>query len=453
LFACHAMLMVFCSAIPERHTAENLQALLKKTFDSWDIASKVFAATTDAAANISKCTNDMRDAEEIEEPVRCFCHTLQLAVKTALEKSAGIDPAVTAAKSIVRYFKSSNIAAEALRAAQVRGKEALVDLVEEAIVEEHASEYTVRPLKLIQDVCTRWSSTHMMCERLVRLKPFVREVLSELNPVIDLTATEWQQLAELVQILQPCAEAIKLMEGERYPTLSHVIPLVLMVSAMLRGKTAQQPHMPDFSLYTSAVNEVRLSILEEMRVPGRFDHFSRAARFACALDPRHKHLSFLQPLERDSVFHDIVSFHRSTTPAQAVAPPNVDEEMKAASQPSQPTQSPPGGQSLYHPLSLTALLRFSMGPGNADSDIHTEIQSYRASPASQDEDPLAWWRTHEILFPKLAKLAKKFLAIPASSAPSERAFSKVGIVVDKRRASLLPEKANQLVFLKHNSRG
>jgi len=58
-----------------------------------------------------------------------------------------------------------------------------------------------------------------------------------------------------------------------------VIPLVLMVSAMLRGKTAQQPHMPDFSLYTSAVNEVRLSILEEMRVPGRFDHFSRAARF------------------------------------------------------------------------------------------------------------------------------------------------------------------------------
>jgi len=176
----------------------------------------VFAATTDAAANISKCTNDMRDAEEIEEPVRCFCHTLQLAVKTALEKSAGIDPAVTAAKSIVRYFKSSNIAAEALRAAQVRGKEALVDRVEEAIVEEHASEYTVRPLKLIQDVCTRWSSTHMMCERLVRLKPFVR---AEPNPVIDLTATELQQLAELVQILQPCPEAIKLMEGKRYPTL------------------------------------------------------------------------------------------------------------------------------------------------------------------------------------------------------------------------------------------
>jgi len=106
--------------------------------------------------------------------------------------------------------------------------------------------------------------------------------------------------------------------------------------------------------------------------------------------------------------------------------------MKAASQPSQPTQSPPCGQSLYHPLSLTALLRFSMGPGNADSDIHTEIQSYRASPASQDEDPLAWWRTHEILFPKLAKLAKKFLAIPASSAPSERAFSKVGIVVETK---------------------
>ena len=38
------------------------------------------------------------------------------------------------------------------------------------------------------------------------------------------------------------------------------------------------------------------------------------------------------------------------------------------------------------------------------------------------------------------------------SAPSERAFSKVGIVVDKLRSRLLPEKANQLVFLKHNVR-
>ena len=38
-------------------------------------------------------------------------------------------------------------------------------------------------------------------------------------------------------------------------------------------------------------------------------------------------------------------------------------------------------------------------------------------------------------FPHLAVLAQKYLGIPATFTPSERVFSVVGIVVDKRRYS------------------
>ena len=63
---------------------------------------------------------------------------------------------------------------------------------------------------------------------------------------------------------------------------------------------------------------------------------------------------------------------------------------------------------------------------------------------------MTWWKQKEPLFPRVARLARKFLALPASSAPSERIFSKMNAVVDKRRASLDPDRVERLVFIKEN---
>lgn len=49
--------------------------------------------------------------------------------------------------------------------------------------------------------------------------------------------------------------------------------------------------------------------------------------------------------------------------------------------------------------------------------------------------------------PLLAKIAYKLLAIPATSAPTERVFSVAGITIAKERAQLNPEHAGELIFL------
>lgn len=61
--------------------------------------------------------------------------------------------------------------------------------------------------------------------------------------------------------------------------------------------------------------------------------------------------------------------------------------------------------------------------------------------------PLLWWKTHESIYPIHAALAKRYLAIPATSAPCERLFSISGRVLEKRRASLSPEATAAIVFV------
>ena len=47
-------------------------------------------------------------------------------------------------------------------------------------------------------------------------------------------------------------------------------------------------------------------------------------------------------------------------------------------------------------------------------------------------------------------MAKKYLCIPTTSVPSERAFSIAGYIVNEKGSFLLPENVDTLVFLAAN---
>ncbi|KAJ8388164.1 hypothetical protein AAFF_G00136300 [Aldrovandia affinis] len=65
-------------------------------------------------------------------------------------------------------------------------------------------------------------------------------------------------------------------------------------------------------------------------------------------------------------------------------------------------------------------------------------------------NPLEWWARNEKQFPRLAKLAKSYLAIPATSTPSERAFSLAGNTFTRQRSSLHPAHVDALIFFNAN---
>ena len=82
-----------------------------------------------------------------------------------------------------------------------------------------------------------------------------------------------------------------------------------------------------------------------------------------------------------------------------------------------------------------------------------EALEYLNSPviaACDDEeiDILQWWRSQEYMMPAMASMAREFLAIQATSAPSERAFSLARHVITEFRGGLAPETIRALMCLK-----
>jgi hypothetical protein len=60
------------------------------------------------------------------------------------------------------------------------------------------------------------------------------------------------------------------------------------------------------------------------------------------------------------------------------------------------------------------------------------------------------WYSKRLQYPVLYQLALRYLQIPATSTPSERAFSQLGKVVTKLRTNLKPGNVSMLHVLKTN---
>ena len=70
--------------------------------------------------------------------------------------------------------------------------------------------------------------------------------------------------------------------------------------------------------------------------------------------------------------------------------------------------------------------------------------------ANGNLDPLQWWKQNAAHYPFVSVLARKYLVIPATSVSSERAFSLTDLLVNEKRAALLPGTVNMLAFLSGN---
>jgi hypothetical protein len=82
------------------------------------------------------------------------------------------------------------------------------------------------------------------------------------------------------------------------------------------------------------------------------------------------------------------------------------------------------------------------------ADKSSEITQYLQCPLCKFEDnPFMQWENMKGIYPTLAKLAPRYLSIVATSVPSERLFSKAGLILTQQRNKLKGKRLSKLLFL------
>jgi len=81
-----------------------------------------------------------------------------------------------------------------------------------------------------------------------------------------------------------------------------------------------------------------------------------------------------------------------------------------------------------------------------------ELELYLKTGKRDGDDPetlLAWWKSNGTIFPRLTILARQILAIPATSANSERNLSRAGIIVSDKRSQISTSNVDDSLVI-HN---
>jgi hAT family dimerisation domain. len=88
----------------------------------------------------------------------------------------------------------------------------------------------------------------------------------------------------------------------------------------------------------------------------------------------------------------------------------------------------------------------------------TELEKYLESPiiippTGVSFDLLEFWKHRETEYPVLSKIAKDFLASPATAVKVERVFSRAGLLLPGERQSMAPETISKVMCVDYWSRG
>ena len=372
------------------HIAEALQTGTR----AWgiDLEQQVFAFTTNNGSNIVKSVEE--DLGKLRIP--CAGHTLNLSVQAALKVSR-LSTILARCRQIVGHFNRSRTDREELTA-----KQALLELPQH---------------NLIQEVSTRWNSTHDMILRLCEQQPAIAAVFHRRRDLLHLecSPSEWRILEDVADVLQPFKIATEYLSGEKFPTISALGPLL----AEVRAKIEFAPND------TPVVREVKKVLASDMHTRYQNREVIEVLNISSLLDPRFKTLAHLSEEVQEETFHclkEAMMKQFDESPSTSMCSDNP----AAAPDPPPPkkSKSNPLQQLLGNKFQDANSLGSSSTVATIDEIVSSEISRYKAEkPAGLDEKILLWWKARRDAYPNLSETARKYLGIVATSVPSERLFS------------------------------
>jgi len=260
---------------------------------------------------------------------------------------------------------------------------------------------------------TRWNSTHDMLEVALEFSSAIDAFFAP-TPKFHfelLTSADWTILVNMLDILAPFKKRMVALQGEKYVT-SSLAPSI-MANLLMQLVT----HFNKFPKFENVLDKAF----------NKLQHYwTSPLHFAYVLDPRFFGLTdVLAPILRKTFLEGLCKEFPITQPSPA-------NDLKAETKDTLL-------QEVYAIPSLP-----SEAPKN-EVDLFLEEKRVEFSV-----NVLNWWKGKEKLYPQLAKAAKKYLCIQATSAPCERLFSTAGYLTDGRRAAMSPNTLKAYIVVGDN---
>ncbi|XP_020271523.1 zinc finger BED domain-containing protein RICESLEEPER 2-like [Asparagus officinalis] len=400
---------------------------MNKCFKDWGIENKVFTISVDNASYNDVCLRTLKTSLSRHKKlvcdgklfqVRCCAHILNLLVQDGISVIA---LTIENVRESIKFINHSE--------ARLKTFSAIVQQLQ------------LREKKLILDVPTRWNSTYLMLITALKFKdafPMYKERESNYDCMPE--PEEWDKVEKICKLLAVFHAVTNLISGSDYPTSNLYLIEVYRIKEVIDKSLLDN----DFSIRQMA-----------KKMQDKFEKYwgecNLLMAIASFMDPRLKigaveicYPQIYSEVEariniqkvRDALqelFDEYVALHDSNNEENS----SLEGSMGASSDTSSSLSSL---SSNWSDILKKVRTKDSMPASKSELETYLDEHVYICGEAENYHfSALNWWKTNQLKYRVLSRMAADILAVPISTVASESTFSAGGRVIDTYRASLDPK--------------
>ncbi|CAF1619073.1 unnamed protein product [Rotaria magnacalcarata] len=299
------------------------------------------------------------------------------------------------------------------------------------------------------DVKSRWSSTHYMLEAFQIFRPIIDSLFKNTRKMnlsknqtnslhkLEMSNTSWDMVELLLKALGPFKRAIKLISGSQYPTAGLALFIIRRIQqTFLENVRSNDGEM--FQKIKQLIHEKLIYYTTDKYGEG-FTNLIIHAYF----EPHglsvltQKEIASTERQLRYSTRH-LFSDQQSTMMSGKQKRSALDMFLDSIDGDT---------DCVSHSTNKTSTSTSTSCFTN-EAKKYRQLASNFMSDDREDKSAALFWKCNQHSLPMLSILARKYLATPATSVPSESAFSKSAYYGRKERANINANTLSQSVFLK-----
>jgi hypothetical protein len=455
--------------LTESHTAEYIYVEFLRILTNYKFLNiistsntSILSITRDNASNNNKFISTLQAKNDTINDIRCSAHILNIIVQDILtdyilhsktdyiiENNDSNESNINI-KDIFITTKIRKLAT--LIKYTIENKKLLIEGIEK-YKKEGLIPSNYKKTRIPLDNVTRWNSTYNMISTTLELK----EPLIYINKITKntefkryfLTDMEFDELYELKLIFEVFLKPTIKLQGQLYTTLNISLLYIYQIYNKLEALLNDYKSRKNIR-YNSFIIAIKRGIEKlEKYFPRRITSLNiRSLKLyilALILDPRFKLIHFKNSgllFHYSNIYNDAIGILRFEYI-------KIRNELKL--------KDTDNTNISFDELALEATIN-NDDDDDDDDDIfisrnineEEEYMEYikESIISNKDINPLDFWKQNTYRFPILSTLARRYLAIPVTSASIERVFSISNNIITKNRNRLFPDTVKQLILLK-----